>query len=95
MMTWPAYAIQKAVLLACLAGATTAGAHPKPIPRKYSAVHRALILSNDSASKVPELFVTGRVVTVLRFEQPCDRERTKMLGGKAALSPWNASGRRY
>lgn len=94
MMTWPAYAIQKAVLLACLAGVTTAGAHPKPIPRKYSAVHRALILSNDSASKVPELFVTGRVVTVLRFEQPCDRERTKMLGWEGRFEPVECVGKK-
>ncbi|HZH13284.1 MAG TPA: DUF2381 family protein [Archangium sp.] len=94
MMTWHAYAIQKAVLLACLAGVTTAGAHPKPIPRKYSAVHRALFLSNDPASKVPELYVAGQVVTTLRFEQPCNRERTKMMGWEGRFEPVECVGKK-
>jgi hypothetical protein len=66
MMTWPAYLIQKAVLLAFLAVSTVAGAHPKPTPTKYSSVHRALFLSNDPASRVPELYAAGQVVTIHR-----------------------------
>jgi hypothetical protein len=56
--------------------------------------HRALFLSNDPASKVPELFVTGRVVTVLRFEQPCDRGRTKMLGWEGRFEPVECVGKK-
>lgn len=94
MMMWPAYPIQKAVLLAFLAVSTVAGAHPKPIPPKYSSVHRALFLSNDPASKVPELYVAGQVVTILRFEQPCDRERTKMMGWEGRFEPVECVGKK-
>ena len=94
MMTWPAYPIQKAVLLAFLAVSTAAGAHPKPIPTKYSSVHRVLFLSNDPASKVPELYVAGRVVTILRFEQPCDRERTKLMGWEGRFEPVECVGKK-
>ncbi|MFY0563275.1 DUF2381 family protein [Archangium lansingense] len=94
MLTWPTYPMQKAVLLACLAVSTAAGAHPKPIPTKYSSVHRTIFLSNDPASKVPELYVAGKVVTVLRFQQPCDRDRTKMLGWEGRFEPVECAGKK-
>jgi uncharacterized protein (TIGR02268 family) len=94
MMTWPAYPMKKAVLLAVLAVSTAAGAHPKPIPTKYSSMHRALFLSNAPASTVPELYVAGQVVTVLRFRQPCDPDRTKMLGWEGRFEPVECVGKK-
>jgi uncharacterized protein (TIGR02268 family) len=94
MMMWLAYRMQKAVLLTLLAVSTAAGAHPPPIPRKYSSVHRALFISKNPASKVPALYVAGQVVTVLRFEQPCDREGTKMLAWEGRFEPVECVGKR-
>jgi uncharacterized protein (TIGR02268 family) len=96
MMTWLAYPMQKAVLLTLLAVSTAAGAHPKPLQQKYSysSVHRALFLSKNPASKVPAIYVTGQVVTVLRFQQPCDPERTKMLGWEGRFEPVDCAGKR-
>jgi uncharacterized protein (TIGR02268 family) len=94
MMTWLVYRVQKAVLLTLLAVSTAAGAHPPPIPRKYSSVHRALFISKNPASKVPALYVAGQVVTVLRFEQPCDPARTKMLGWEGRFEPVECVGKK-
>lgn len=68
MLTLLAYRMQRVVLLVLLAVSTTAGADPKPIPPKYSSVHRAIFHSKNPASKVPELYVAGQVVIVLRLQ---------------------------
>jgi uncharacterized protein (TIGR02268 family) len=94
MMKWTVYRMQKAVLLALLTGATTAGAHPNPIQQKYSSVHRAFFLSKNPVSKVPTLYVAGGVVTVLRFEQPCDGKRTTLLGWEGRFEPVECAGKR-
>jgi uncharacterized protein (TIGR02268 family) len=94
MMTWPAYPMQKVVLLTLLAASTAVGARPKPTAANYASVHRALFLSNEPASKVPELYVAGRVVTVLRFPQPCDRERTKLLEWEGRFEPVECAGKK-
>lgn len=94
-MTWLAYPMQKTVLLlALLAVSTAAGAHSGPLPTTFSSVHRSLFLSNAPTSKVPELYVAGRVVTVLRFPRPCDRDRTKMLGWEGRFEPVECAGKR-
>jgi uncharacterized protein (TIGR02268 family) len=85
--------MQKAVLLALLAVSTTARAHPTPIQQKYSSVHRAIFLTKKPASKVPEIYVAGGVVSTLRFETPCDPSRTKLLGWEGRFEPLRADGR--
>lgn len=41
---------------------------------------RTLLLSEHPRDATHRVYVKGQVVTVLRFEQPCDPTRTKMLG---------------
>lgn len=94
MMRWLAYPMQKAVLLSLLAASPAAGARPRQAEANCAAVRRALFLSNDPASKVPELYVAGRVVTVLRFQQPCNREGTKLLGWEGRFEPVECAGKK-
>jgi hypothetical protein len=41
---------------------------------------RNVYLRDNPKDKVERVYVTGQVATVLRFQQPCDPERPKMLG---------------
>ncbi|HEX5745106.1 MAG TPA: DUF2381 family protein [Archangium sp.] len=55
---------------------------------------RNLYLSDEPKAEVPSVYVAGEMVTVLRFEQPCDRERTKLLGWEGRFEPVECVGRK-
>ncbi|HZI12736.1 MAG TPA: DUF2381 family protein [Myxococcus sp.] len=48
---------------------------------------RTLLLSEHPANSAHRVYVTGQVVTVLRFEQPVDPARTKLLGWEGRFEP--------
>lgn len=56
-------------------------------------VERTLILSKHPRDEAPSVYVGGRVVTALRFEQPCDAARTKMLGWEGLFEPLVVGGK--
>ena len=41
---------------------------------------RNVHIRDNPKDEAAQVYVTGRVVTVLRLQQPCDPARTKMLG---------------
>lgn len=55
---------------------------------------RTLLLSEHPANSTHRVYVTGQVVTVLRFEQPVDPARTKVLGWEGRFEPPGAVGRK-
>lgn len=55
---------------------------------------RNLFLSDDPADAVGEVYVAGQVVTVLRLQQPCEPERTRMLGWEGRFEPVECVGKR-
>jgi uncharacterized protein (TIGR02268 family) len=54
---------------------------------------RSLYLRGDPKDEVPQLYVVGQVATVLRFQQPCDPEGTKMLGWEGRFEPVACTGK--
>ena len=48
---------------------------------------RSIYLSDHPSREAPSVHVIGRIATVLRFEQPCDPARTKMLGWEGRFEP--------
>jgi uncharacterized protein (TIGR02268 family) len=73
------------LLLVLVASVAVAGGH---LP-----VERTLILSEHPRDEAPRVYVGGRVATVLRFEQPCDSARTKMLGWESRFEPLGVTGK--
>ena len=63
------------------------------IAGEHEPVERTLILSEHPRNEAPRVYVGGRVSTVVRFEQPCDPERTKMLGWEGHFEPLICGGR--
>lgn len=63
------------------------------VAREREPVERNLILSNHPRDDAPRVYVGGRVATVLRFEQPCDAARTKMLGWEGLFEPLLVGGK--
>nr|WP_257452809.1 DUF2381 family protein [Archangium lipolyticum] len=61
--------------------------------KEHSPNERTLILSEHPRSEASKVYVGGRVATVLRFEKPCDAERTKMLGWEGHFEPLLCGGR--
>lgn len=57
-------------------------------------VSRSLYLSDEPKAEVPSVYVAGEMVTVLRFEKPCDRERTKLLGWEGRFEPVECVGKK-
>lgn len=55
---------------------------------------RTLLLSEHPANAAHRVYVKGQVVTVLRFEQPVDLGRTKLLGWEGRFEPLGAVGRK-
>jgi uncharacterized protein (TIGR02268 family) len=55
---------------------------------------RTLLLSEHPDEATHRVWVQGQVVTVLRFEQPCDPTRTRMLGGEGRFEPLGVVGRK-
>jgi len=48
---------------------------------------RTLLMSDHPAQTTPHIYVSGKVSTVLRFEQECDPARTKLLGWEGRFEP--------
>jgi hypothetical protein len=48
---------------------------------------RPIMLSEHPADGTHSVYVKGQVVTTLRFEQPVDPTKTKMLGWEGRLEP--------
>jgi uncharacterized protein (TIGR02268 family) len=55
---------------------------------------RNAYFSDKPEDKAEEVYVTGQVVTVLRFQQPCDPARTKMLGWEGRFEPVECAGKK-
>jgi hypothetical protein len=55
---------------------------------------RTLLLSEHPDVATHRLYVKGQVVTVLRFDQPCDPGKTKMLGWEGRFEPLACVGRK-
>ncbi|HEY0097281.1 MAG TPA: DUF2381 family protein, partial [Archangium sp.] len=55
---------------------------------------RNVYLRDDPKDEATRVYVTGQVVTVLRFQQPCDPARTRMLGWEGRFVPVECSGKR-
>jgi uncharacterized protein (TIGR02268 family) len=73
----PYRAILLSVLLACTALARD----------RESVAVRTLLLSEHPGDATHRIYVRGQVVTVLRFEQRCDPEKTKLLGWEGRFEP--------
>jgi uncharacterized protein (TIGR02268 family) len=54
---------------------------------------RNLYVSDDPSAVAPRLYVAGGITTVLRFEQPCDPARTKMMGWEGRFEPLLVGGK--
>ncbi|RKH11524.1 DUF2381 family protein [Corallococcus sp. CA047B] len=55
---------------------------------------RSLFLSDHPAAAPQRVYVKGRVVTVLRFEQAVDAVRTRLMGGDGRFEPVGVVGRK-
>ncbi|NMO21224.1 DUF2381 family protein [Pyxidicoccus fallax] len=77
----------RAVLFLCLVAAVASA-------RGREGAHvRTLLLSQHPDDATHRLHVKGQVVTVLRFEQPCDPARTRLLGWEGRFEPVGVVGR--
>ena len=54
---------------------------------------RTLILQEHPRIDAHRVYVGGRVATVLRFEKPCDPERTKLLAWEGRFEPLLCGGK--
>lgn len=54
---------------------------------------RNIYLWDHPGMEAPNLYVVGRIATVLRLEQPCDPARTKMLGWEGRFEPLVCAGK--
>jgi uncharacterized protein (TIGR02268 family) len=61
--------------------------------REREPVERSIYLSDHPRSEAPNVYIAGRIATILRFEQPCDPERTKMLGWEGRFEPLLVGGK--
>lgn len=55
---------------------------------------RTLLLSDRPDDSTHRVYVKGQVATVLRFEQPCDPARTKILGWEGRFEPLLIGGKK-
>ena len=55
---------------------------------------RNVYLRGNPKHQATSVYVTGEVVTVLRFQRPCDPARTKMLGWEGRFEPVECAGKR-
>lgn len=55
---------------------------------------RTILLSENPGDATHRVYVKGQVVTVLRFEQPCDPAKTKLLGGDGRFEPLGVVGKK-
>ncbi|WP_309890548.1 DUF2381 family protein [Archangium sp.] len=56
-------------------------------------IERTLILAEHPRADAHKLYVGGRISTVLRFEKPCDPERTKLLAWEGRFERLICSGK--
>lgn len=63
------------------------------VAREHPPVERNLYLSSHPESEAPRVYVAGRTATVLRFEQPCALDGTKMLGWEGRFEPLLVGGK--
>src|SRR3954467_15255996 len=77
--------IRSVLLLALVASTTLASEREK-------LVIRTVLLSEHPDSSTDYVYVKGHVVTVLRFEQPVNSAKTKMLGWEGRLEPLGGVG---
>jgi uncharacterized protein (TIGR02268 family) len=54
---------------------------------REAAVVRTFFISEHPEQEAHRVGVTGQVATVLRFEQPCDAARTRLLGWEGRFEP--------
>nr|WP_323378788.1 DUF2381 family protein [Pyxidicoccus xibeiensis] len=78
-----------ALLLALVTAASLAGARDRD-----KAAVRTLLLSEHPRRAAHSVYVMGQVVTVLRFEHPCDPARTRLLGWEGRFEPLVVTGRK-
>lgn len=78
----PGPSIRSFLLLALLA---TSGARARD--RCDEPLVRPIMLSEHPASGPHSVYVKGRIVTTLRFEQPVDPSRTKLMGWEGRFAP--------
>ena len=76
---------QRSTLLLVLLASVVAAQERKPVSRN-------LYLGDHPKDEVRPVYVAGDMATVLRFTQPCDRERTKMLGWEGRFEPVECAG---
>jgi uncharacterized protein (TIGR02268 family) len=76
---------RSALLLVLIASAATAKDREPRVRNVY--------FQGDPEQNVEQVVVTGQVVTVLRFQQPCDPARTKMLGWEGRFEPVECAGK--
>jgi uncharacterized protein (TIGR02268 family) len=69
-------------------------ATPVAVARDHEPRLRNVYLRDDPKDETKRVYVTGGVVTVLRFQQPCDPARTKMLGWEGRFVPVACAGKR-
>jgi uncharacterized protein (TIGR02268 family) len=55
---------------------------------------RNIHIRDNPKDEAEQVYVTGRVVTVLRLQQPCDPARTKLLGWEGRFEPIECAGKR-
>ncbi|WPB77004.1 DUF2381 family protein [Archangium violaceum] len=55
---------------------------------------RNVHIRDNPKDEAEQVYVTGRVTTVLRLQQPCDPARTKMLGWEGRFEPLECVGKR-
>jgi uncharacterized protein (TIGR02268 family) len=76
---------QSALLFVLLASVSMAKAR-EPVSRN-------LFLLESPRDEVRPVYVAGEMATVLRFQQPCDRARTKMMGWEGRFEPVECAGK--
>jgi uncharacterized protein (TIGR02268 family) len=55
---------------------------------------RNVYLRDNPKDEAERVYVTGGLVTVLRFQQPCDPARTKLMGWEGRFEPVECAGKR-
>lgn len=83
---WSLLLRRSTLLLALVASATVARDREPRVRNVY--------IRDNPKDEAERVYVTGQVVTVLRFEQPCDPARTKMLGWEGRFVPVECVGKR-
>nr|WP_232537826.1 DUF2381 family protein [Cystobacter fuscus] len=71
----------------------TARARPNLPHLREAPVYRSIHLMESSESAPPEVYVSREGVTTLRFEQPCDPSKTRLLAWEGHFEPLLVGGR--